>query len=137
MAGPSPEPTSTAEGSALEPEPDDTFTADELMGIIRAACINADPRNAEAYRRIGPEHVREAVRINARLLEAHREYSRVHRVTRRGRRKHADDIYRWLDVVPGAYLVVAQAWALLPATILDAPEPDPSRRSPLRTAHGH
>lgn len=114
-----------------------TYTAAELLAIIRDACIHVDPKNASAYRAMTAEHVREAVRVNARLLEAHREYQRTHRITQRGRRKHANAIYRHLDVVPTPYLVVAEAWALLPAALLDAPEPDPSRRSPLRTANGH
>jgi hypothetical protein len=129
-----PERTSTAEASAPEPEPVETFTAEQLMGVIRSACIHIDPDNDEAYHRMGAEHVREAVRLNARLLEAHREYQRVYRISRRGRREHANAIYRHLDVVPIPYTVVALAWSLLPATILDAPEPDPSRHSPLRTA---
>lgn len=119
------------------PEPEDVFTADELMEVIRSACTHIDPDNAEAYRQMGPEHVREAVRISTRLLIAHREYQRVHRITRRGRRKHAEAIYRLLDVVPIPYTVVAEAWALLPTAILDPPEPDPSCRSPLRTENGH
>ena len=137
MIAPSPERTSTAETPALEPEPVETFTAAELLEIILDACVHLDPKNAEAYRRMGAEHVREAVRINARLLEGHREYQRVHRITRRGRRKHAAAMYRLLDVVPVPYIVVAAAWSLLPAALLDARDPDPSRRSPLRTANGH
>jgi len=119
---------------ASSPEPSETFTPDDLLELIRHACIYIDPNNAEAYRHMGAEHVREAVRLNARLLQIHREYQRVYRINRRGRRKHAAAMYRLLDVVPIPYTVVAQAYALLPATILDAPEPDPSRRSPLRTA---
>jgi hypothetical protein len=46
-------------------------------------------------------------------------------------------MYRLLDVVPVPYIVVAAAWSLLPAALLDARDPDPSRRSPLRTANGH
>jgi hypothetical protein len=136
MIAPAPERTSTAETPAPEPEPVETFTAAELLEIILDACVHLDPKNAEAYRRMGAEHVREAVRINARLLEGHREYQRVHRITRRGRRKHAA-MYRLLDVVPVPYIVVAAAWSLLPAALLDARDPDPSRRSPLRTANGH
>jgi len=136
MIAPSPERTSTAETPAPEAEPVETFTAAELLEIILDACVHLDPKNAEAYRRMGAEHVREAVRINARLLEGHREYQRVHRITRRGRRKHAA-MYRLLDVVPVPYIVVAAAWSLLPAALLDARDPDPSRRSPLRTANGH
>ena len=131
----SPEHTSTTETSAPEPElAADTFTAAELLDIIRDACAHLDPKNAAAYSSMNASHVREAVRLNARLLEAHREYQRVYRITRRGRREHANAIYRHLDVAPTPYTVVAFAWALLPATILDAPIPDPSRRSPLRTA---
>jgi hypothetical protein len=126
--------TSTIETSTLEPEPVATFTAAELLEIVRSTCIHLDPTNAEAYELMRAEHVREAVRLNARLLKAHREYQRRHRITRRGRREHANAIYRHLDIVPIPYTVVAMAWSLLPATILDAPEPDPSRRSPLRTA---
>ena len=69
MIAPSPERTSTAETPALEPEPVETFTAAELLEIILDACVHLDPKNAEAYRRMGAEHVREAVRINARLQE--------------------------------------------------------------------
>jgi hypothetical protein len=126
--------TSTTEISTLDQAPADTFTADEILEVIREACIHLDPRNSVAYRSMNASHIREAVRANARLLEAHQEYVRTSRITRRGRRKHADTIYRLLDLVPPPYLVVAMAWSLLPATILDAPEPDPSRRSPLRTA---
>jgi hypothetical protein len=133
----SPECTSTAETPAPEPEPAETFTAEELLDVIRDACVYLDPTNASAYRRMGAEHVREAVRLNSRLLGAHREYQRVYRIARRGRRKHANAIYRLLDVAPMPYTVVAEAWALLPTAILDAPEPNPSRRSPLRTAHEH
>jgi hypothetical protein len=100
MIAPSPERTSTAETPAPEPEPVETFTAAELLEIILDACVHLDPKNAEAYRRMGVEHVREAVRINARLLEGHREYQRVHRITRQGRRKHAAAMYRLLDVMP-------------------------------------
>jgi hypothetical protein len=125
---------STTETSASAPEPAETFTVDELLEVIRSTCVHIDPNNAEAYRRMGAEHVREAVRLNARLLQAHREYQRVYRIARRGRREHANAIYRHLDVAPIPYTVVALAWSLLPATILDAPEPDPSHRSPLRTA---
>jgi hypothetical protein len=131
------DPVATAETAALDPEPADTFAADELLDIIREACVHLDPPNAAAYRRMDASHVREAVRLNARLLKAHREYVRTHRITRRGRRQHANAIYRLLDVAYPPYLVVAETWALLPATILDAPEPDPTRRSPLRTANGH
>jgi hypothetical protein len=134
MIAPAPVCTSTTETSALDPEPVETFTAAELLEIIREACVHLDPTNARVYHRMGAEHIREAVRINARLLEAHREYQRVHRIARRGRRKHAAAMYRLLDVAPIPYTVVAAAWSLLPAAILDAPEPDPSRRSPLRTA---
>ena len=134
MIASSPERTSTTETSTLEPEPSETFTAEELLDVIRDACVHFDPKNADAYRRMGAEHVREAVRMNARLLQAHREYQRVYRINRRGRREHANAIYRHLDVVPIPYTVVALAWSLLPATILDAPEPDPAHRSPLRTA---
>jgi hypothetical protein len=136
MIASSPECTSTTETSALEPEPSEAFTAAELLEIVRDACVHLDPRNAAAYACMDAAHVRAAVRINGQLLEAHREYQRVHRITRRGRRKHAAAMYQLLDVVPIPYTVVAAAWSLLPAAILDAPEPNPSRRSPLRTAHG-
>ena len=125
MIAPSPERTSTAETPAPEPEPVETFTAAELLEINLDACVHLDPKNAEAYRRMGAEHVREAVRINARLLEGHREYQHVHRITRRGRRKHAAAMYRLLDVVPVPYIVVAAAWSLLPAALLDARAPGP------------
>jgi hypothetical protein len=121
---------------APEPEPPDAFTAERLMVGIRDACIRLDPDNAAAYRAMQPEHVREAVRLSTRLLLAHREYQRVYRITGRGRRQHANAIYRLLDVQPIPYTVVAAAWALLPTALLDPPEPDPSRRSPLRTDKG-
>jgi hypothetical protein len=132
MIASSPERTSTTETSTLEPEPSEIFTAEELLDVIRDACVHFDPKNAEAYRRMDASHVREAVRINSRLLQAHREYQRVYRITRRGRRKHAAAMYRLLDVVPIPYTVVAMAWCLLPAALLAAPDPDPSHRSPLR-----
>ena len=122
--------------SSPEPEPSETFTAAELLDVLREACVHLDPTNAGAYRRMGAEHVREAVRVHARLLDAHREYQRVSRLTRRGRSAHAAAIYRLLDVVPIPYTVVAVAWSLLPSALLDAPDPDPSHRSPLRTATG-
>jgi hypothetical protein len=123
--------------AAPEPEPVDSFTPQFLLEVIRDACVRLDPAHAEAYRSMGADHVREAVRINTRLLYAHREYQRRYRIARRGRRQHAQSIYRYLDVVPQPYLVVAAAWSLLPTALLNPPEPDPSRRSPLRTDHGH
>jgi hypothetical protein len=129
-----PERTSIAEASAPDPEPATTFTPGELLEIIRSTCLHLDPENAEAYWQMDASHVRQAVRFNSRLLTAHREYQRAYRINRRGRREHANAIYRHLDIVPIPYTVVAMAWSLLPATILDAPEPDASHRSPLRTA---
>ena len=131
------DPGTTAETPAPEATPAEAFTAAEMLDILRDACVRFDPVNAAAYRTIGAEHVREAVRLNARLLEAHREYQRVHRSTKRGRRAHANAIYRLLDVVPIPYTVVAFAWSLLPTALLDPPESDPSSRSPLRTENGH
>jgi hypothetical protein len=118
------------------PEPPDAFTAERLMAGIRDAAVRFDPDNAASYRAMGPEHVREAVRLSTRLLLAHREYQRRFRITRRGRRQHAQTIYRYLDVLPIQYTVVSAAWALLATAVLDPPEPDPSQRSPLRTDNG-
>src|SRR5829696_5301907 len=75
----SPERTGTTEASTPEPEPGETFTAEELLEVIRSACIHMDPNNAGAYHRMDASHVRQAVRVNARLLKAHREYQRRHR----------------------------------------------------------
>jgi hypothetical protein len=118
------------------PEPAPTFTADELLNVIRRACIRRDPQNAETFMLMDASHIREASRINSYLLDLHEEYQRTHRITQRGRRAHARAIYRVLDVVPRPYLIVAEVWSLLPAAILGAPEPDPTVRSPLRTDHG-
>ena len=132
----SPERTSTDETPVPEPESIAGITAAELLEVVRSSCMREDPRNSLAYAQMDASHVREAARLTTRLLEAHAEYARVHAITGRGRRKHAAEVHRWLDVVPRPYLVVAQAWALLPAALLDAPEPDPSQRSPLRPAPG-
>ena len=109
MVAPEPERMSPAEASAPEPAPE-TFTADELLSIIRKACIHRDPDNAAAYRQMEAAHVREAVRLSTRLLDLHREYVRVFHITRRGRRRHAEAIYRLLDVAYPPYLVVAATW---------------------------
>ena len=136
MATSSSERTGTTELPEPELAPVEAFTAEDVLEAIRETCIFLDPEHARAYRGMDASHVRAAVRFNGRLLEAHREYQRVYRVTRRGRREHARALHRHLDIIPLHYTVIAQAWALLPATILDAldPVPDPSRRSPLRTA---
>jgi hypothetical protein len=132
-----PERTLPTEASPPEPEPEDAFTAEEVLDVLRNGCVRIDPANAAAYRAMDASDVRAAVRLNARLLDAHREYQRVYRITRRGRRKHADAIYYDLDIAPRPYLVVALAWCLLFTAYLNPPEPDPSRRSPLRDDHGH
>jgi hypothetical protein len=121
-----PERPRPAEAAPVASAPSATPTAADLLDVLRDACCSLDPPHAGFYQHMSPEDVRDALRLNALLLEAARTYQHKYRIDRRGRRPFASALYRHLDTTPPAYTVVALAWASLTTSLLDPPDPEPA-----------
>jgi hypothetical protein len=113
---------------ASEPssEPSDVLTGADLLAVVRDTCGSLDPPNTGFYQHMTATDVRDALRINALLLEATRTYQHKYRIDRRGRRPFASALYRHLDITPPAYTVIALAWSSLTTALLSPPDPEPA-----------